>query len=643
MFSKQHKAPVNKYPLWRYILIIVLVLVALLFALPNYFGENPAVQISPKGGHAITMATVNQVSQALKSHGLDYLGRNVAKYTAEYRFTGTSEQMKAQNLLQQTLGKDYTVAINLAPNTPKWLSSIGGHPMKLGLDLRGGMYFLLDVDMQTAINTKLHNLSAELRNQLRHRDIRYSGIRLQKEDSYIVVDFRDAAVASTAANYIRQHYPNVDVQTIHQVKRAPQLHISLTKENVQDLKNNAVKQTVDVMRNRVDELGVGGARVQREGMSRVVVELPGLQDAARAKSIIGGTATLKVQMVNTKADIGAALKGNVPIGSGLYYTKAGQPYVLHNNVVITGDAITGANVGYSQDTSMPVVQVQLSGPQVSYFSKVTGENVGRPMAIVLVQKTFKKIKVNGKTVTKTKTQQHIVNVATIQSRLGNNFQITGIGNSRAAQDLALSIRAGSLPAPVQIAEERQIGPTLGAYNIKMGTISILMALLLVVLFIAFYYSLFGLIANLALVLNLIFIIAIMSLLPGATLSLPGIAGIVLNLGMAIDANVLIFERIREELRIGTSPQAAIHAGYARAFGTIVDSNVTTLIVAVILFAIGTSAIKGFAVTLMIGILCSMFTSITVTRSIVNLIYGGKPVKWLSIGIKPKRDQVRAKS
>ena len=633
MFSgKRHQIPVNKYPLWKYIMIIVLVVIALLYALPNIYGENPAVQISPKGGIAITTQAVNRVKHVLKQDHITYHGPIVAKYNAQFRFPNTIEQMKAQDLIQHTLGKDYIVAINLAANTPTWLRAIGGDPMKLGLDLRGGMYFLLDVDMQTVVNNKLQNMTAELRRDLREHDLRYSGVTLKKQAEHIVIGFRQADVAQQARFYIQKHYPKLDV-SMAEGTQLPELHIGLKPSEVKSIKNYAVEQTVQVMRNRVNELGVGDASVSREGLDRVVIELPGLQDAARAKSIIGGTATLKVQLVNTKADVQAALKGNVPIGSGIYYNKEGQPYVLYNRVVITGNAITGASVGYSQQTSQPVVNVKLSGPEVSHFTQVTGQNVGKPMAIVLVQKSFTKKKINGKVVTTSKVTQQIVNVATIQSRLGNNFQIEGIGSARAAQNLSLSIRAGSLPAPVQIAEEIQIGPTLGLHNIKMGALSVLLALVLVVLFMMFYYRLLGLIADLALVLNLIFIVAIMSLLPGATLSLPGIAGIVLNLGMAIDANVLIFERIREELRIGMTVQAAIHAGYARAFGTIVDSNVTTLIVAVILFAIGTGAIKGFAVTLMIGIICSMFTSITVTRAVVNLIYGGRPVKKLSIGIK----------
>jgi preprotein translocase subunit SecD len=364
----------------------------------------------------------------------------------------------------------------------------------------------------------------------------------------------------------------------------------------------------------------------------VVIELPGVQDAARAKELLGSTATLKVMMVNDQVDPNSLANGNVPIGSSIYKMADGTPVVLYDRIVLTGNDIVSANASYDSRTNLPDVQVNLSGSQVNYFSQVTRDNVGHPMAIVLVETNFVKQMQNGQLVTAPQTTQQVINVATINEPLGNTFVITGIGSSQMAQDLAMKIRGGALPAPVQIVEEKQIGPTLGAQNIHTGVISVIIAMALVMLFMAVYYHLFGLIADLALFLNLIFIVAVMSVMPGATLSLPGIAGIVLNVGMAIDSNVLIFERIREELRAGASVQSAIFVGYQRAFATIVDANVTTLIVAVILFAIGTGAIQGFAVTLMIGIVTSMFTAITITRGVVNLIYGRRHVKKLSIGI-----------
>jgi preprotein translocase subunit SecD len=629
MFNARNANPLNWYPVWKYVLIVVLVFLACLYALPNIFGESPAVQVSPKGGQTVDSSMVANVQQVLQSNNIPYRNLSSNTYDIEMMFSNTDQQMQAQEALKSALGDNYVVAINLAPNTPNWLMDLGAYPMKLGLDLRGGMYFLLDVDMQVVIDNKLQNTSDQISQDLRTQNIRYSGINVVPNQG-IQIQFRDPVVMQTAEKYISSNYADL---TVSQYPGQPlNLLVNFNQNEIAQIQDYAVQQTVEVMRNRVNDLGVAEASVARAGPDRVVVELPGVQDAARAKSIIGGTATLKVMLVDEQASPQAALKGSVPIGDALYYDANNNPVVLKNQVVLTGNSITGASVGYDPQTSFPVVQVSLSGPEVDNFSQVTGDNVGHLMAIVLVTNTFNKQMVNGQEVTNTQTNQTVVNVATIQSRLGNNFQITGIGNQRAAQDLALTIRAGALPAPVQIVEEKQIGPSLGMQNIKMGSISVIVAMALVMLFVAVYYRVFGLIANFALVLNLIFIVAIMSLMPGATLSLPGIAGIVLNVGMAIDANVLIFERIREELRGGTPVQAAIHAGYERAFSTIVDANVTTFIVAIILFAIGTGPVKGFAVTLMIGIITSMFTAIMVTRSIVNLIYGKRSVKRLSIGI-----------
>jgi preprotein translocase subunit SecD len=499
------------------------------------------------------------------------------------------------------------------------------------------MYFLIDVDMHSVLLNNLNNFVEQLRKDLRTHNIRYSAITVNKKTDKIEIGFRHASVLSQAKAYISDHYQALNVTEAKGTGKAHplQLSLGLKLREANKIRHYAVSQTVDVLRNRVNALGVAEASVSQQGLNRVVVQLPGVQDAAHAKEILGGTATIKVMMVNQSADIANAVAGHVPIGSSLYHEVGGRPTVLKNRVIVTGDAFVGASVGYDSQTSMPVVNVKLSGPQVDYFSRVTADNIGKLMAIVLVQTNFKKEKINGKIVSVPHTSQKVINEATINERLGNNFIITGIGNARAAQNLSMMIRAGALPAPIQIAESKQIGPTLGRHNIEMGEISVTIAMVAIMIFMALYYRLFGLIADFALFLNLILIVAVMSIMPGATLTLPGIAGIVLNVGMAIDANVLIFERIREEIRNGTSMQAAIHAGYARAFGTIVDSNVTTLIVALILFAVGTGAIKGFAVTLMIGIVSSMFTAITVTRGLVNVIYGKRQVKQLSIGIKAK--------
>ena len=635
MFTKPrtNATVLNQFPKWKYWLIVILIVVGVIYALPNIFGESPALQISAKGGKALTQTAITQVEKMLKADGIAYHGETKTKYLLSMRFNDTSQQLKAQDAIREALGKDYTVAINLVPNTPKWLQALGANPMKYGLDLRGGMYFLLNVDMQTVLRNNLDNFAVQMRTDLRKQDIRYSGLIVTKTPD-ILIRFRKPAATDKAYAFIQDKYQQLTVSKV--AKQPLALRVNLSAAEIKQAKQFAVEQTIQVMRNRVNELGVAEASVSREGANRVVIELPGVQDAAKAKEVIGGTSTLKLMLVNESADLASAVHGQVPIGSTLYHFSSdlgGGPIVLKNRVILTGKSIVGATVGYGQNSGLPVVNVKLSGPEVSEFSRVTGENVGKRMAIVLVQSTFEKKKVHGKAVTQTNTTQEVVNAAVINQQLGNAFVIEGMGSMRAAQLLALNIRAGALPAPVQIAESKIVGPSLGQDNIRMGEISVCVAMLLVIIFIAIYYRLFGVIADVALLLNLVFIVAIMSIIPGATLSLAGIAGIVLNVGMAIDSNVLIFERIREELRNGNTPQAAIHAGYERAFATIVDSNVTTLIVAVILFAVGTSAIKGFAVTLTIGILTSMFTAITFTRALVNLIYGRRrSVKKLSIGI-----------
>jgi preprotein translocase subunit SecD len=638
---RKTNAPLNRYSSWKYILILVLVILGLIYALPNIFGESPALQITMKGGKQMPEVARNKIEKSLKDSKIPFNKIIKSKYHDEVIFKADSQvQLKAQALLQQSLGGDYIVALFLSPNTPKWLLALNAYPMKYGLDLRGGMYFLLDIDMQTVYDNALNGDVGQIRPLLMKNRIRYSGIQV-KEDKGIVIHFKDAATRDKAKTLLRadnqfqslifKNQENLD--SAHPTSPYV-LTANFTADSKKQTQTFATQQVVEVMRHRVNELGVSEASVSQQGLDRVVIELPGVQNPARAKEIIAGTASLKLMLVNTKAqaDIQSALQGNVPIGSKIYYTEQKQPYVLVNRPIITGNAIVGAVSTFDQQTNLPVVQVRLSGEQVSHFSKVTGENVGNPMAILLVQTTFTKKKVNGKVVTKTRTDSQIINVANILSQLGNEFVISGIGSMNRAQNLALRIRAGALPAPVQIVQDMQIGPSLGAENIKMGTMSVVVAMILIMLFMLVYYRLFGFIADIALVLNLIFIVAVMSIIPGATLSLPGIAGIVLNVAMAIDSNVLIFERIREELRNNNSPQNAINSGYERAFATIVDSNLTTLIVAVILFSLGSGPIKGFAVTLIIGIVSSMFTAITVTRAIVNWWYGKRTVTRLSIGI-----------
>lgn len=626
-----HSVMMNHTPRWLWILILILILSGILYALPNLFGESPSLQISSQNGNPITISMVDQVKQTLEAAHIPTKDITEDGTNLTILFPSIDAQMAGNSSLQALWGdsSSYVVALNLMPNTPRWLQAIGAFPMKLGLDLRGGMYFLLDIDMQEVVNTHLQNDVTSLTNDLRVANIHYTAINFSAGQG-IVINFKDSTALTAGESFLQQKYSELSLVVN---SASTSITANLSPEAFKALENTAADQTLQVMRNRINELGVSEASVAKDGNNRIVIELPGVQDATRAKDIIGGTATLKLMLGNdTVAPAQVAASGQVPVGSSLYYDASDNPYVLYNPVIMSGNSISNATVGYDPQTSVPVVNVVLTGPQVSYFSQITGQNIGHPMAIVLVQSTFDSEEVNGQMQNVTHTTETVINEATIQSQLGNNFQITGLGNARTAQNLALSIRAGALPAPVQIVEQKQVGPSLGIQNIEMGAISVAVALLAVMLFIAFYYHVFGLIADLCLVLNLILIVAVMSLVPGATLTLPGIAGIVLNVGLAIDSNVLIFERIREEIRKGTSNVVAIHTGYERAFATILDANVTTFMVALILFAIGTGAIKGFAVTLMIGIVTSVFCATVVGRALVNFIYGRHPAKSLSIGI-----------
>ncbi len=629
--------PLNKFPRWVYGVILICVILAGFYALPMLYGESPSVQLTPKSDLQWTAARVQQGEAELKSAGISPSATRFNPDILEFKFKNTEDQLKAYDVLNEAEGKNAVVALNLSPNTPRWFRFLGAAPMNLGLDLRGGMYFLLDVDTPAVVDNLMQNYAEQLREGLRGAHLRYASV--ESNQGMLTLQFHDKSVLSQAENYIQSHFPDLQMQKnsaeVASESELFSLQLRLLPQAQTQMESYALAQTVNVMRNRVNELGVAEASVAQQGPGRVVIELPGLQDAAKAKEIIGGTSTLKVMLVNESADLSNAVAGQVPPGSKLYMTEKNQPVVLYDSVIITGNSVIGANAGFDSQSNQPIVSVTLSGPEVSKFSDVTAANVGHLMAIVLVDESFTKTVVDGQVQTKTQETDKVVSVANILQRLDNRFQITGL-SAREAQSLALSIRAGALPAPVQIVEEKHIGPSLGAENIKMGAISVAVAMISVMLFIAFYYHLFGLIANITLILNLIFIVALMSIMPGATLTLPGIAGVVLNVGMAIDANVLIFERIREELRNGSSVQSAIYTGYGRAFSTIVDSNVTTLIVSVILFSIGSGAVKGFSVTLMIGIVTSMFTSLLIGRAMVNALFGLKPLKWLPIGIRPPK-------
>jgi preprotein translocase subunit SecD len=616
----------NRYPLWKYLLLVGMILLAVIYAAPNLFGDDPAVQISAKDTASVSSSLLEKAKTALKAQNLSYLSAAEEQNNVLIRFASTDNQLKARDVLKDAFGNDYIVALNLAPKTPDWLQAINAHPMKLGLDLRGGVHFLLDVDVSAVLAAReegdMNNMTADLREQ----QIRYT--ELTHPANKIVLQFRDKANLDKALALLPGRFPDYAfVQTT-----TPSLAISatLTPIAMSNISSYAVEQNMAILSNRVNELGVSEAIVQRQAQTQISVDLPGIQDTARAKDLIGKTATLRFQLVNTEADMQSALAGNVPLGSRLYQFENG-PLLLKNQVILTGASITYATATIGQD-GRPAVPIRLGGGGESLFNRVTGENIGKPLAVVYIESIPQTQIVNGKAVVTRQQVERVINVANIRSALGNNFEVTGLSDMKYAQNLALLLRSGALTAPVDFIQERTVGPSLGSANIEKGVTSVVVGTLAVVLFMLCYYRVFGLVANLALLVNMLFIIAILSLL-GATLTLPGIAAIVLNVGMAVDANVLIYERIREELRNGLSPQASIHAGYERAFATIIDANITTLIVALVLFALGGGVVKGFAITLTIGILTSMVTAIFFTRAVVNLIYGRRNVKKLSIGIK----------
>lgn len=617
----------NRYPLWKYLLLTVLILFGLVYAAPNIFGEDPAVQVSVKSTSNVTgnVNVLDQVKQALAAQHISYLTARDEQGKTLVRLASTDVQLKARDTLKTALGDDYNVALNLASRTPGWLQALGAQPMKLGLDLRGGVHFLLDVDVQSVIKARQDGDINALSSTLRDKQIRYTDLSRQQDQ--LVIQFRDTDNLDKAMDVLPGAFPDYQFATS---KTGNAITATLTPAAVVNIGNYAVEQNMSILANRVNELGVSEAIVQRQGQTQISVDLPGVQDTARAKELIGKTDTLRFHLVDTEGDVQAAAAGNVPLGSRLYQYES-SPILLKNQAVLTGSSITYATATIGEN-GRPAVSIRLGGGGESLFSRVTAENIGKPLAVVYVETIPRTQVVNGQTITTQQQVERIINVATIKSALGNSFEITGLDSPQYAQNLALLLRSGALVAPVNLVQERTVGPSLGAANIEKGMLSMLVGGLAVMIFMMCYYRVFGVVANMALLLNVVFIIAVLSML-GATLTLPGIAGIVLNVGMAVDANVLIYERIREELRLGMSPQASIHAGYERAFATIVDANVTTLIVSLILFALGGGVVKGFAITLTIGILTSMITAIFFTRAIVNKIYGGRNVKSLSIGIR----------
>lgn len=604
-------------------MLIVVILVGLLYALPNIYGEDPAVQITGARGVAASETTLDQVRTVLEKDNIASKSIALENGAILARFKDPDVQLRAREALMAELGDKYVVALNLAPATPAWLAMLNAEPMKLGLDLRGGVHFLMEVDMDTALSKLQEQTMDTLRSELREKGIPYAAIR-KLENNGVEVRFRDNAARDQAISYMTPRQRDL----VLSANGRNTLKATMTDARLSEAREYAVQQNITILRNRVNQLGVAEPLVQRQGADRIVVELPGIQDTARAKEILGATATLEFRLVNTNADATAAANGRVPGDSEVKYTREGQPVVLYKRVILTGDHITDSTSS-TDEYNQPQVNISLDSAGGTAMSNFTKDSIGKPMATLFVEyKDSGKKDANGRSVLVK--QEEVINVANIQSRLGNSFRITGISNPNEARQLSLLLRAGALIAPIQIVEERTIGPTLGQQNITQGLEACLWGLVASIVFMVVWYRKFGLIASTALMANLVLIVGVMSLLPGATLTMPGIAGIVLTLAVAVDANVLINERIKEELKNGRSIQQAIHEGYKGAFSSIVDANITTLITAIILYAVGTGSIKGFAITTAIGVATSMFTAIVGTRAIVNLLYGGKRINKLSI-------------
>ncbi|MFQ3250907.1 MAG: preprotein translocase subunit SecD [Glaciecola sp.] len=613
----------NKTPLWKYILVILVVGITALYATPNIYGEDHAIQISASKNATVTEALKDSVERSLTEENIAIKAIELENDRILVRLLDSDTQLIARELIDSKLDDDdYVVAMNLAPDTPDWLEAFGASPMKLGLDLRGGVHFLMEVDMNSATTKAYEDVVGDFKLQLREERIFYRTV-VQNPDSVDII-FRDAEMLDKAQFYLRNQFGNLAITERDDLT----LRATFLEARLAEIRDAAVKQNVTIIRSRINQLGVAEPLVQKQGQERIVVQLPGIQDTAKAKEILNATATLEFRMLDEKNDVRDAMRGRAPAGSEVIYHKNGQPYLLKKQIMLTGSHIIDANSGVDQ-YGVPNVSIDLDSKGGAKWSKATKENIQKPMATVFIEyKATDERDANGKLVFEKK--EEIISVATIQAQLGSSFQITGLDSPSEARELSLLLRAGALIAPIQIVEERTVGPSLGKENIELGMTAIIWGLAGVLVFMLIYYRAFGIVANIALLLNLVMIVGIISMIPGATLTLPGMAGIVLTVGMAVDANVLIFERIREELRDGRSPQQAIHFGYDSAFSTILDANITTFLAGLILFAVGTGPIKGFSITLMIGIATSMFTAIVVTRVLVNGIWGGRRVTNLAI-------------
>ncbi len=606
----------NQYPLWRYLLILAITVLGALYALPNLYGFDPALQISARRSAPVDSALEKTLTEAVSKAGAELKASEVSGGRLLLRFKDDASRSKAMTALREVVDtKQYLVAFNLASATPEWLRSLGGKPMYMGLDLRGGVHFLMQVDVEEVRKQIEDRFITELRAAFREKKVRFRAVS-RAAGGGIDVTFLNAEAKKAAIDVIGSDFRDL---LLAEGPVSDEFPIKLTPKPafVVEARKTAVKQNLTTLRNRINEFGVAEPVIQQQGDSRVVVQLPGVEDTAEAKKLIGATATLEFRMVDMAGDVKAATEGKVPPGSKLFQRRNDGPILLNRKVMLTGDAIVDASSGVEQQSGEPAVFITLDGKGARNFARSTREEIGKQMAVVFIEQ------VEGRRV------EEVINVATIRDELGKRFQISGLDNADESRDLALLLRAGALAAPMEIIEERTVGPSLGQANIDSGFSSFVVGFIAVCIYMTVYYRVFGLIANIGLALNVVLLVALLSMLQ-ATLSLPGIAGILLTVGVAVDANVLINERIREEIRRGMSPQAAIHAGYERAFATILDSNVTTLIAAIVLFSFGSGPVKGFAISLSLGILTSMFTAVTCTRALVNLIFGRRRLKSLSV-------------
>jgi preprotein translocase subunit SecD len=602
----------NRFPLWKNLLIIAILALAVIYSLPNFFGEDPSVQLSPARGAKLDQGTVAQSEKLLADAGLKPKSMELTEKRLLIRFSDTEAQLKASDVLEGNLGDKFTVALNLAPSTPGWLRAIGAQPMYLGLDLRGGVHFMLQVDMDSAVRQAEERYAEDIRSLLRESKIRY--LSVDRDNQGIQVKFQDSATLEQAENTIKREIRGLVLTEGDNVLTA-----RLSEPETREIRRLAVAQNITTLRNRVNELGVAEPVIQQQGEDRIVVQLPGVQDTARAKEILGATATLEFRLVDTEHPTPTD-ESKTPLGSRLYKDRNGKPILLQRKIIVTGDQIVDASSGLEQQSGSAAVFVTLNGPGARKMADTTRENIGKPMAVVYIENKSETREIGGQKVITKKKVEEVINVATIRDKFSKRFQITGLDSTEEARNLSLLLRAGALAAPVDIVEERTVGPSMGKENIERGINSNKYGFLAIALFMIVYYRVFGLFSIMALGVNVLLLVALLSLMQ-ATLSLPGLAGIALTVGMAIDANVLINERIREELRAGISPQAAIFTGYERAFATILDSNVTTFVAGIALFTLGSGPIRGFAAVLCLGILTSMFSAVVVSRALVNLTYG----------------------